>query len=233
MKNTALTCTLLAAALAGALALTGCGADETSSTQPTATPDTAVTEPTATPEETPGEEGGDMGTAEVPEPDSELAALVDSIYEVHPVELMMMQTTAIDLADESWLTYNTGLTAEQAALVDAGVKSESLTGSQAYSLVLLRLKDAADAQTVADAMLATIDPAKWVCVMADTERVVTFDDKVLFVMANSELTDVNAMIDALPEALGIEYTYDQTADIKADDLTTPTEEELNAPVAAE
>lgn len=231
MKNTALTRTLLAAALAGALALTGCGADEASSAQPTATPDSAVTEPTATPEEVPGEEGGDA--AQPAATDEELSALVDSIYEVHPVELMMIQTTALDPADADWMKYDSGLDAELAAKVDAGVKSESMTGSQAYSLVLLRLKDAADAQTVADAMLANMDPAKWVCVMADQERVVTFDDKVLFVMSNSELTDINAMIDALPEALGIEYTYDQTAEIKREDTMAPTDVDMNAPVAVE
>ena len=217
---------LLALALAASISLAACGGPasegSTSTPAPTATPEAS------TPEDS-SESTGDMGVAEVAEPDSELAALVDSIYEAYPVELMMMQTTAIDLADESWLTYNTGLTAEQAELVDAGVKSESLTGSQAYSLVLLRVKDAADAQTVADAMLENIDPAKWVCVMADQQRVVTFDDKVLFVMASSELTDVNALIDALPEALGIEYTYDKTAEVEAGDAVAP---DMDAPVVA-
>lgn len=217
---------LLALALAASISLAACGApaseESTDTPAPTATPEAS------TPEDS-SESTGDMGVAEVAEPDSELSALVDSIYEAYPVELMMMQTTAIDLDDESWLTYNTGLTAEQAELVDAGVKSESLTGSQAYSLVLLRVKDAADAQTVADAMLENIDPAKWVCVMADQQRVVTFDDKVLFVMASSELTDVNALIDALPEALGIEYTYDKTAEVEAGDAVAP---DMDAPVVA-
>lgn len=217
---------LLALALAASISLAACGApaseESTDTPAPTATPEAS------TPEDS-SESTGDMGVAEVAEPDSELSALVDSIYEAYPVELMMMQTTAIDLDDESWLTYNTGLTAEQAELVDAGVKSESLTGSQAYSLVLLRVKDAADAQNVADAMLENIDPAKWVCVMADQQRVVTFDDKVLFVMASSELTDVNALIDALPEALGIEYTYDKTAEVEAGDAVAP---DMDAPVVA-
>src|SRR5699024_7999673 len=143
------------------------------------------------------------------EPDAELAALVDSIYEVYPVEIMMPQTRAIDLAEESWLKYNAGLTLDEGALVDARVLPESLTGSQAYSLVLLRLKDAADAPAIAEAMLENIDPAKWVCVRADVQRVVAFDDKVLYVMANRELADVNALVDALPEALGVSYTLDE------------------------
>lgn len=226
MKRNLLTKTsLLALAMAAAVSLAACGA---SSQSATATP-----APTATPEVSTAEDGvsDDMGVAEVAEPDSELSAMVDSIYEAYPVELMMMQTTAIDLNDEAWLTYNTGLDAEQAALVDAGVKSESMTGSQAYTLVLLRVKDPADAQTVADTMLEKMDPARWVCVMADKMRVATFDDKVLFVMTSSELTDIDALFDAVPGALGVEFTYDKSADVAAADSMVPSEEEMNNPVA--
>ena len=226
MKRNLLTKTsLLALTMAAAVSLAACGA---SSQSATATP-----APTATPEVSTAEDSvsDDMGVAEVAEPDSELSAMVDSIYEAYPVELMMMQTTAIDLNDETWLTYNTGLNAEQAALVDAGVKSESMTGSQAYTLVLLRVKDAADAQTVADTMLEKMDPARWVCVMADKMRVATFDDKVLFVMTSSELTDIDALFDAVPGALGVEFTYDKSADVAAADSMVPSEEEMNNPVA--
>ena len=226
MKRNLMTKTsLLALAMAAAVSLAACGA---SSESATATP-----APTTTPEAATSEDGvsDDMGVAEVPEPDSELSAMVDSIYEAYPVELMMMQTSAIDLNDEAWLTYNTGLSAEQATLVDAGVKSESMTGSQAYTLVLLRVKDAADAQTIADAMLENMDPAKWVCVMADKERVATFDDKVLFVMTNSELTDIDALFDTVPGALGVEFDYDKAVDVAASDAMVPSEEEMNAPVA--
>ena len=172
-------------------------------------------QPATPPEgETSTPEGGTADTAQpVPaDPDAELAEMVDKIYEAYPVELMMPTTSALDLSDESWLTYNAGLTLEQGELVDAGVLSESMTGSQAYSLVLLRLKDAADAQTVADAMLENINPAKWVCVMANVQRVVAFDDKVLYVMANTELVDVDALVDALPDALGVSYTLDERSE---------------------
>lgn len=231
MKRKLMTKTsLLALAMAAALSLAACGA---SSQSATATPAPTATPEAATPEASTAEDGvsDDMGVAEVAEPDSELSAMVDNIYEAYPVELMMMQTTAIDLNDEAWLTYNTGLNAEQAALVDAGVKSESMTGSQAYTLVLLRVKDPADAQTIADAMLENMDPARWVCVMADKMRVATFDDKVLFVMTSSELTDIDALFDAVPGALGVEFSYGKSADVAADDAMVPSEEEMNNPVA--
>lgn len=208
---------LIAVVLTGVLALmlAACSGADAPSAAPTATPlpEDATNQPATTPEEpvSTGENGA-AGTTEPveAEPDAELAELVDKIYEAYPVELMMAQTRALDLSDESWLTYNAGLTLEQAGLVDAGVVNESMTGSQAYSLVLLRLKDAADAETIANATLETINPAKWVCVMADVQRVVAFDDKVLYVMANSELVDVNALVDALPDALGVSYTVDKS-----------------------
>lgn len=225
MKRNLTKTSLLALAMAAAISLAACGASSQSAVAtpaPTATPETSTAEEGMTEEATP---------AETPAPDMELSAMVDSIYKAYPVELMMMQTTAIDLNDEAWLTYNTGLSAEQAELVASGVKSESMTGSQAYTLVLLRLKDAADAQTVADTMLEKMDPARWVCVMADKMRVATFDDKVLFVMTDSELTDIDALFAAVPDALGVEFTYDKSADVAADDAMVPSEEEMNNPVA--
>ena len=211
---------LICLSLVAALALTACGGG-TESAAPTATPE-ATPESTPLPDDilnqpaTPPEGGVDDGMAVTPgddtaaEPDTELSGMVDTIYEAYPVELMMMTTSAVNLGDESWCTYNTGLTAEQAALVEAGVLSESMTGSQAYSLVLLRVKDEADAQTIADAVLNNIQMNKWVCTMADKARVATFGDKVLFVMSNSELADVDALMDAAAEALGVTFDYDQS-----------------------
>ena len=198
--------------LAAALALTACSSSkETAEATPTPLPEDILNDPVASDDGV----ASDPGMEVTPEsgvaltPDAELSGMVDKIYEAYPVELMMLTTNAVDLNDASWCTYHTGLTADQAALVDAAVYSESLTGSQAYSLVLLRLKDAADAPAIAEAMLENIDPAKWVCVGADVQRVVAFDDKVLYVMANRELADVNALVDALPEALGVSYTLDK------------------------
>lgn len=204
---------LICLSLAAALALTACGGNDTATeATPTPLPDDVMNQP-ATPE---GDGEVDPGMEMTPETgaevtaDAELSGMVDQIYEAYPVELMMMTTSAVDLSDESWLTYNTGLTAEQGALVDAGVLSESMTGSQAYSMVLLRVKNEADAQTIADAVLNNVQMNKWVCTMADKARVVTFGDKVLFVMSNSELADVDALIDAVPDALGVTFDYDQS-----------------------
>ena len=201
--------------LAAALALTACSnSKETAEATPTPLPEDILNDPVASDDGV----ASDPGMEVTPEsgvaltPDAELSGMVDKIYEAYPVELMMLTTNAVDLNDASWCTYHTGLTADQAALVDAAVYSESLTGSQAYSLVLLRVKDEANSQTIADAVLDNVQMNKWVCVMADKARVATFGDKVLFVMANSELTDVDALMDAVPSALGVTFDYTNSKD---------------------
>ena len=206
---------LICLSLLAAMALTACGgAKDSIEATPTPLPDDVMNQP-ATPD---GDGEVDSGMEMTPETgaeltaDAELSGMVDKIYEAYPVELMMMTTSAVDLSDESWLTYNTGLTAEQGALVDAGVLSESMTGSQAYSLVLLRVKDEADTQTIADAVLDNVQMNKWVCTMADKARVATFGDKVLFVMSNSELADADALMAAVPDALGVTFDYENSKD---------------------
>lgn len=206
---------LICLSLLAAMALTACGgAKDSIEATPTPLPDDVMNQP-ATPDGD-GEVDSDMEmtpeTGAELTADAELSGMVDKIYEAYPVELMMMTTSAVDLSDESWLTYNTGLTAEQSALVDAGVLSESMTGSQAYSLVLLRVKDEADAQTIADAVLDNVQMNKWVCTMADKARVATFGDKVLFVMSNSELADADALMAAVPDALGVTFDYENSKD---------------------
>lgn len=206
---------LICLSLLAAMALTACGgAKDSIEATPTPLPDDVMNQP-ATPDGD-GEVDSDMEmtpeTGAELTADAELSGMVDKIYEAYPVELMMMTTSAVDLSDESWLTYNTGLTAEQGALVDAGVLSESMTGSQAYSLVLLRVKDEADAQTIADAVLDNVQMNKWVCTMADKARVATFGDKVLFVMSNSELADADALMTAVPDALGVTFDYENSKD---------------------
>ena len=130
---------LFATALLAALLLSACGGKTND--------DDFMNKPAVTPE--PGMEiDPEFGVDPEPEtdenaqsaPDAELSDMVDAIYKIQPVELMGMETTAIDLTDEAWYGYLAGLTADNVGKVDAAVISEPMTGSQAYSLVLLRLR---------------------------------------------------------------------------------------------
>lgn len=64
---------------------------------------------------------------------------------------------------------------------------EPMTGSQAFSLVLVRLTDAADAEAVARQMKQNIDPRKWICAGADQVMAAGYGDVVMFIMLDSAL----------------------------------------------
>ena len=222
---------LFATALLAALLLSACGkkTDDDLMNQPASTPEAGMEidpEFSVDPEDT--------AENAQPAPDAELNDMVGEIYKLQPVDLMGMETTAIDLTDESWYNYLAGLTADNVGKVDAAVISESMTGSQAYSLVLARVKDPADAKEIATSMEDNINLRKWVCVAADRARVVTFGDKVLFVMADSELADVDALVDAAAQAFGV--TFDMDDSIVSNDATEgdlPPELLIDAPAVAD
>lgn len=165
----------------------------------------------------------DSSAALQPEPDAELSGIVDQIYAAHPVDLMMVETTAVDLTNAEWYPYQTGLNEEQITKVDAAVTSEPGVGSQAYCMVLVRLKDKANGDEIAEAMLDGIDMHKWVCVAADKASVATFDDKVLFVMADSELVDVDALMTDAANALGVTFGYNMSKESAEDYGELPDE----------
>ena len=217
MKKLTLTMALLAA-----LALTACGNKPAE-----AAPSPGIDAPATMPEEgmeIDPEFSVDPETDEnaQPAPDAELSDMVDAIYKIQPVELMGMETTAIDLTDETWYGYLAGLTADNVGKVDAAVISEPMTGSQAYSLVLLRLRDKADAREIADSMEENISMRKWVCVEADKARVVSFEDKLLYVMADSELVDVDLLADAAAKAFNTTFDVDDSL-VNEDESELPPE----------
>lgn len=190
-------------AFACALALSACSRGASSAPTSTAAPEpTASTAPSALPD-TPEDAAPGVGDMlDMATPDEELANTVAMMYAEQPVELMMGETMAVDLTNADWLTYNIGLTMEQAAALDAAVISESMTGSQAYSLAVLRVKPGEDPAALAQTVLDTVDPAKWICVMADKVRCNVYDNVIVFCMADSNLVDADAMMDAATAVLG-------------------------------
>ena len=109
-------------------------------------------------------------------------ALVNKIYESKMPEFALM-TMPVDLADAEMVAWQPGVS--DPALLKEAVISESMMGSQAYSMVMVRVNDAAKAEEVAQMMLDNIDPRKWICVAADDIDAAIYGDLVLFVMIDS------------------------------------------------
>ena len=60
----------------------------------------------------------------------------------------------------------------------------------------------------------------------------TFDDKVLYVMADSELVDVDALVEDAGKALDVTFGYDMSKVSNEDENELP-DELLSAPAVAE
>ena len=97
--------------------------------------------------------------------DAELSELLDKMYAIKGPDFDV-ETDTVDFDDEYAVSSYTGLTMDDVKKLDAAIVSEPMMGSQAYSLVLVRLKDKADAADIAQKMADGINPRKWVCVEA-------------------------------------------------------------------
>ena len=116
---------------------------------------------------------------------TDMENLINTVYEgqdtVLPGSLM---TQTIDISDVNILTSYTGLTSNEN--IDAVVVSEPMISSQAYSFVLVKVKDGADANSVASEMSEKVDTRKWICVEAEKLYATSADNLAVLVMASDE-----------------------------------------------
>lgn len=135
---------------------------------------------------------------------------VSKIMQANPVEFMG-GLIPVDLQDTSeeglWaLKSMTGLDSAE-KLKDVAV-FEPMTGSQAFSLVLVRVKDASQAKTVAKEMRENIDPRKWICATADQVMTAGYGDTVLFIMLDHQLgVTAQSFVDAFANVCGGELDF--------------------------
>lgn len=115
------------------------------------------------------------------------AEIIDKIYAEYPVADLPLGTMEVDLADLDALKMFTGLSS--ADKIKAAAVSETMMGSQAYSLVVVKAKDAKYADDIVEEMANGIDPRKWVCVEADDLSVASAGDVVVLMMVESTFKD--------------------------------------------
>ena len=168
------------------LMLTGCAADGT--TGATAAPATEPVKPALT---------------------DSLETIIGRSYAQQSVEFAI-GTIPVDLTDTTedglWaLKSYTGL--DSADQITEAAVSEAMIGSIPYSLVLVRVADGADAQTVAEAMKAGIDQRKWICVEANSLQVSGYGDVVMLVMIGSDYGSAQTFTDAFRTVCGGELDF--------------------------
>jgi len=134
-----------------------------------------------------------------------METVANAIIEKNPVEFAG-GIVPVDLADKTedglWaITYNTGLENGE-KLSDIAVY-EPMMGSIAFSMVLVRVKDAADAKAVAQQMNDNIDTRKWICAEANEKMVVGYGDVVMLIMLdNAGGMSAQSFVDAFKEVCG-------------------------------
>ena len=127
------------------------------------------------------------------------------VMEACPVEFMGT-TIPVDLADADAVMYFTGLS-DASKITDASVY-ESMMGSQAFSLVMVRTAEGVDAKAVAEEMKGGIDPRKWICVGADEIMAAGYGDTVMFIMLDSQLgLTAQSYVDAFKSVCGGELDF--------------------------
>ncbi len=139
-----------------------------------------------------------------------MAENVDKLIQAAPVEFMGGQIPLVleDDSEEALWTLKsfTGLSSAE-KLSDIAV-FEPMTGSQAFSLVLVRVEEAEDAREVAQQMKDNIDPRKWICAGADQVMAAGYVDTVLFIMVDSALgVTAQAYVDAFAQLCGGEVDF--------------------------
>lgn len=112
--------------------------------------------------------------------------IITKVYE--QIELPVhVVTNAIDPMDTEKLEYNTGL--KDGSKIKEVAVSEPMMSSQAYSYVVVKVKDSSDTSTIANEMLNGINPSKWICVTADELKVATCGDTIMLIMFSSSFHD--------------------------------------------
>lgn len=111
----------------------------------------------------------------------DLKNMINSIYNDLGDTLPALDFQDIDSSTES-RKYYTGLS--DGNNVDFFVVSEPLMNAQAYSLVVIKVKDTSKIETMKQEMYNNINMAKWLCVSAEKLYITNSDDIIFMVMAS-------------------------------------------------
>lgn len=113
----------------------------------------------------------------------DVKTMLKSIYKDLGDILPALEFQKINSSTES-LNYFTGLS--DSSNVKFAVVSEPLMNAQAYSLVVLKVKDVSKIEDMKQEMYENINMAKWICVSAEKLYITNSDDIIFMVMASDD-----------------------------------------------
>lgn len=129
----------------------------------------------------------------------ELADIISATYEKHPISIGV-STEQLDPSemDADTIRYLASVTGVDK--ISEFCVSGPLMAPPAYEMVVVRVKNASDAEAVAKEMLENSDPDKWICVRAEAVRIGVCGDTIMMVMSSAE--EAGALISAFGEVCG-------------------------------
>ena len=114
----------------------------------------------------------------------ELVNVVEDLYKGKEDDLPGLNTDIIDVKDKDMVNSYTGL--KDGSNLEYLVVSEPFMSSQAYSLVIAKVKEGKDANSIAKEMSESVDTRKWICVSAEKLYATSSGDLVFLVMASED-----------------------------------------------
>lgn len=124
--------------------------------------------------------------------------LIKAVYKKYPIGISV-STEKIDTTKSAdTIAYVASVTSVD-KVSEIYVSAPTMT-PPAYEMVVVRVKDAADAEAMAKEILKNADPCKWICVCADKVRVVACGDTIMMVMSSD--ADTKGLTEAFIELCG-------------------------------
>ena len=115
----------------------------------------------------------------------DLSAIIDKVYEgQEDVVPGSVQTQVVDVTNNDLVKMYTGL--DNGSDMEYLVASEPMITSQAYSFVLVKVKDGVNANEMAEKIKDNVDSRKWICVSAEKVYTTSSGNVVCLVMSAEE-----------------------------------------------
>lgn len=109
-----------------------------------------------------------------------LEEIMDKVYANVPEDERPMMLGNIEVTEENVAMY---LGTDDIEYEEA-LASESMTGSIAHSVVLVRVKDNANVEAIKEKIEENVDPRKWICVEAEEVEVESKGNLIILIMSS-------------------------------------------------
>ena len=114
-----------------------------------------------------------------------LEEIMEKVYADVPEDQRPMMLENVEVTDKNVDMY---LGTKDIEFEEA-LASESMTGSIAHSVVLVRVKDSANVEVIKEKIEESVNPRKWICVEAEDVEVESQGNLIILIMSSETTTE--------------------------------------------